>query len=330
MQAVKHLIGLKVVKSNADIYYLMLRMNGRETDSNVMRSVRLLLTGAIDYAGLFPPAALPMSEAVLNYATYRSSNYNWMLGRFVVMAVHLDEFYESASEFIPRDGADPWRISVVVGEDVVGTMHRLKDFNVRRGPGVVCDTVEIKASSPGEIENAVVSLPADVTAYFEIASDEDLADLVATLALRGQRAKIRTGGVTPEAFPSTQQIIRFVRTCLAANIEFKATAGLHHPIRCFRPLTYEANSVEATMHGFLNLFLMTGFAREGFKFNVLEEVMEDEFDEVFRFEDHAITWRDNFSLNLHQIERLRRFGIQSFGSCSFDEPVADLQKMGVL
>ncbi len=305
-------------------------MSALETDSNVMQSVRRLLAGAIDYAGLFPPAGLSMSEAVLNYATYRNSNYKWMLGRFIVMAARLDEFYESASEFLPRDAANPWRLSAVVGEDVVDAMHRVKDFNVRCGPGVVCDTVEIKASSHGAIENAVVSLPASVTAYFEIAPDENLAELVATLALRGQRAKLRTGGVTPDAFPTTQQIIRFVRSCLAANIEFKATAGLHHPIRCFKPLTYEANSVEATMHGFLNLFLMTGFARESYKVSVLEEVMEDEFDEVFRFEDHAATWRDSFSLNLSQIDRLRKFGIQSFGSCSFDEPVADLQKLGIL
>lgn len=305
-------------------------MNAPVTGIDVMQSVKTLLAGAIDYAGLFPPASLPMSEAVLNYATYRNSNYNWMLGRFIVMAARLDEFYEAASEFMPREAANAWRLSAVVGEDVVETMHRIKEFNVRRGPGVVCDTVEIKATSHGAIENAVASLPGDVTAYFEIAPGENLAELVATLALRGQRAKIRTGGVTPDVFPTTQQIIRFVRTCLAANIPFKATAGLHHPIRCFRPLTYEANAVEGTMHGFLNLFLMTGFAREGYKVSVLEEVMEDEFDEGFRFEDHAATWRDSFSLIVYQIDRLRKFGIQSFGSCSFDEPVGDLQKMGIL
>ena len=299
-------------------------------DLNVMQSVRILLADAIDYAGLFPPAGLPMSEAVINYATYRNSNYNWMLGRFIVMAARLDEFYENARDFISRDAANAWRVSVVVGEDVVETMHRIKDFNARCGPGLVCDTVEIKAESHGAIENAVVSLPGGVTAYFEIAPDENLPELVATLALKGQRAKIRTGGVTADAFPTTQQIIRFVRTCLAANIRFKATAGLHHPIRCFRPLTYKADSVEATMHGFLNLFLMTGFAREGYKVSVLEEVMEEEFEEVFRFEDQAAIWRHDYSLNIWQLERLRKHGIQSFGSCSFDDPVSDLQKLGVL
>jgi hypothetical protein len=305
-------------------------MNSPAKGPDVMQSVRMLLTEAIDYAGLFPPATLPVNEAVLNYATYRNSNYRWMLGRFIVMAARLNEFYETALEFLPKDAENAWRVSVVSGEDVVDTLHLIKNFNAKSVPGVVCDTVEIKAASHGKIENAVVSMPADLTAYFEVAPDENLSDLVATLALKRQRAKLRTGGVTPEAFPTTQQIIRFVRTCMAANVPFKATAGLHHPIRCFRPLTYEANSVQGTMHGFLNLFLMTGFAREGYKVSLLEDVMEEEFDEVFRFQDHAATWRNDFSLNIHQIENLRKLGIQSFGSCSFDEPVSDLQKLGVL
>ena len=84
-----------------------------------------------------------------------------------------------------------------------------------------------------------------------------------------------------------------------------------------------------TMHGFLNLFLMTGFAREGFRQMLLDDVMEEEFAEVFRFEDQSASWRD-FSLNTFQLAALRKHGIQSFGSCSFDEPVADLQKLGIL
>lgn len=295
-----------------------------------LRSVATLLNGAIDYAGLFPPSAVSMPEAVINYATYRNSNYAWMLGRFVVTAARLDEFYESARDFVSRDGGNAWRVSVVAGDDVTKTIEQVRAFNVASASGVVCDALEIKADSEGSIENAAHSLPEDLTAYFEIALDDRMPDMVASVALAGQRAKIRTGGITPEAFPRTRDIVRFVRACLAANVKFKATAGLHHPIRCFKPLTYEADSVKGTMHGFLNLFLMTGFAREGYRPQLLEEVMEEEFDEVFRFEDQAAVWRDDFTLNTWQIEALRRNGIQSFGSCSFDEPVADLQKLGIL
>ncbi len=288
------------------------------------------MADAIDYAGLFPPSSVSMSEAVINYAMYRNSNYAWMLGRFVVTAARLDEFYESAKDFISRDGGNAWRVAVVAGDDVTKTIDQVKNFNAANSPSIVCDVLEIRADSAGVIENAALSVPDDITAYFELPLDATLPDLVSTLAVRGQRAKIRTGGVTPEAFPSTQAIIRFVKTCLAANIRFKATAGLHHPIRCFRPLTYQADSVKGTMHGFLNLFLMTGFAREGYRPSLLEDVMEEEFEEVFAFDDQCAIWRDEYVLSTWQIERMREYGLQSFGSCSFDEPVADLQKLGIL
>jgi hypothetical protein len=84
------------------------------------------------------------------------------------------------------------------------------------------------------------------------------------------------------------------------------------------------------MHGFLNVFLMTGFARESYKPDVLEEVLEDEFAEAFTFDPESITWRSENKLELWQIDRLRRFGIQSFGSCSFEEPVEDLSELGLL
>lgn len=306
-------------------------MDTQPREAIVKESVRALLTRAIDYAGLFPPSAVSMPEAVLNYATYRNSNYSWMLGRFVVTAARLDEFIESARDFISRDSGDSaWRVSVVVGGEVTAAINQIKEFNARYGPGVLCDMLEIKADSKGVIDNAVISLPGGVTAYFELGLDAELPEMVSHLAVHGQRAKIRTGGVTADAFPAAAAVIRFVRTCLAANVPFKATAGLHHPIRCFKPLTYEADSAKGTMHGFLNLFLMTGFAREGYRPTLLEDVMEEEFDEVFRFENQSVTWRDEFSLGLSQIENVRSKGIQSFGSCSFDEPVADLQRLGIL
>ena len=296
----------------------------------IKRSVKTLLANVVDYAGLFPPAALSMPEAVINYATYRTSNYSWMLGRFVVTAERLDEFYEAAEDFILRDSGDAWRISVVAGEDINDTIRRVKQANQKFGDGAVIDSLEVRASSTSKVDNTMRDLPSGITVFFELGLGENFPELVAMLAERGASAKIRTGGVTPDAFPKTMDIVKFVRTCLAANVPFKATAGLHHPIRCYRPLTYEENSVQGTMHGFLNLFLMTGMAREGYRMQLLEDVMEEEFNEVFEFEDSAVTWRHDYRLTVPQLALLREKGIQSFGSCSFDEPVADLQKLGVL
>lgn len=295
-----------------------------------MESVRVLLSEIIDYAGLFPPSQVSMAEAVLNYATYKNSNYGWMLGRFVVPVSRLDEFIESAGEMVSRDENGAWHLAVVAGDDINDTIQRLTDFNRTYGPGVVADVLEVKANTSSKIENTVAALPEGITAYFEISTGEAFAELVATLSIKGQRAKIRTGGVERESFPTSKQIIRFVRTCMAANVPFKATAGLHHPIRCFKPLTYEENSAEGTMHGFLNVLLMTAFARESFRVSLLEEVMEEEFEEVFEFTDRGVSWRDIHTLSNAHLGWLRQKGMQSFGSCSFDEPVSDLQKLGIL
>lgn len=307
-------------------------MNVRAVDSPPRESVRILLNEIIDYAGLFPPSQASMSEAVLNYATYRGSNYGWMLGRFVLPVARLDEFYESALEFLPRRGnASPWRLSVLAGEDLSATIRVINEFNRKHSERVVADVLEVKAATVSKIENTVAALPKAITPYFEISPDNrTFVDLVATLGIKKLRAKIRTGGVTREEFPATRDIIRFVRTCMAANVPFKATAGLHHPIRCFKPLTYAPDAPQGTMHGFLNVLVMTGFARESFRVSLLEEIMEEEFEEVFEFTEGGISWRGSHILALGQIERVRSKGMQSFGSCSFDEPVADLQELGVL
>lgn len=303
-----------------------------DTSSNLapIESVRVLLQGAIDYAGLFPPSQLSMSEAVINYATYRNSDYNWLLGRFVVPGARLDEFLENAREFISRDDKSLWRLSVLAGENIYETVKQVVQFNEKNAGSVVIDSLEVKASTISKIENTVDVLPGGLTAYFEIALNHNFAELVSALALANQRAKLRAGGVTPEDFPKSRQIIRFVRTCLGANVLFKATAGLHHPIRCYRPLTYESGGPSGTMHGFLNLFLMTTFARESYRPSLLEELMEDEWGEVFKFNENGVAWRGEHALYNWQIERMRNTGLQSFGSCSFDEPVADLQKLGLL
>lgn len=297
---------------------------------SVLPSVRALLAGAIDYAGLFPPSGTSMSEAVINYATYRNSNFNWMLGRFVVPVSRLGEFEQYAKDFISRDSKSVWHVSALSGEDIYKTVNEIKNFNREYEGSILIDSLEVKANTVSKIENTVGALPEGLTAYFELDTGEIMPELIVQLARRGQRAKIRTGGVTPDAFPSTAEIIRFVKTCLAANVPFKATAGLHHPIRCYRPLTYESNAPHGTMHGFLNLFLMTGFLIEGFRESLLEHVMEEEYDEVIAFDESGVTWQGEFMLTTRNIERLRQSGIQSFGSCSFDEPVTDLQKLGIL
>jgi len=156
-------------------------------------------------------------------------------------------------------------LSVLASEDINETVRQIEDFNAENAPHTVCDAIETKADASWLIENIAESVTPNFTVYFEIPLGEDLADLISTLAINGQRAKIRTGGVTADAFPKSEQITRFMRTCLAANVPFKATAGLHHPLRSVKPLTYEADAPEGTMNGFLNVFLAAAFLQQGYQ-----------------------------------------------------------------
>lgn len=328
-----HELFVKTLDNLYDFYIDLIpvgqNMNAPAESSHIKGSLRLLLSEIIDYAGLFPPSQLSMPEAVRNYATFSGGKYAWMLGRFITPVSRLEEFLESG-EGVIGNAKSPWRLSVLAGEDIYDTIKRINLFNSKNAAVAVCEVLEVKANTVSKIENTVKSLPQDLTAYFEISTGDNFAELVATLALLGQRAKLRTGGTVREDFPSSANIIRFVRTCMAANVPFKATAGLHHPLRCFRPLTYAANAPQGTMHGFLNMLTMTGFARESFRPSRLEQIMEEEFDEVFTFRDNGIAWRNDHYLSLGHIERLRSKGLNSFGSCSFDEPVADMRGMGLL
>ena len=297
-------------------------------------ATRILLEGLVDYAGLFPPAGLDMPAAVREYAAHRDSDAAWMLGRFIVPSVRLEEMEGAAAALLPRDaGTEPWRISVLGGTDPVDDAERVWAFNERHahaGPGrAVIDTMELRAADATAAERVVRSVPGGVTAYVEIPVADDPADLIGVLRRVGARAKVRTGGVTPDAFPLPAHLARFIRACADAGVAFKATAGLHHPIRGEFRLTYEAGSPTGTMYGFLNVFLAAGFAAQGVPLAELEAMLTESDPASLMFSDRGIAWGGR-RLDLDDLRHLRARGAVAFGSCSFSEPVADLRALRIL
>lgn len=305
-------------------------MKNLMTHSNPKASVRALLTEIIDYAGLFPPAQLSMPKAVANYAAYKNNSYRWMLGRFVVPVARLEEFAESAKNFFSPGGEEPWRLSVLGGEDIYQTVRQIQDFNQRYQAQAACDALELKAETTYQIKEMSNAVPQGLETYFEIPVGESLAELVSTLAIFGHRAKIRTGGTSEKDFPPIERIAKFMRVCLAANVPFKATAGLHHPLRSVKPLTYEPDAPEAAMNGFLNVFLAAAFLRQGGQPRLIHDLLKDKRADNFLFDDNGVLWRQEHFINSLQIENARIRGAVSFGSCSFVEPVEDLQEIGLL
>jgi len=301
-------------------------------------SLRDLLSGLIDYAGLFPPAALDMPAAAREYAEYRESEYRWALGRFVIPVARLDEFERAAEDVLPdgaREGKEFWRLSALGGGDLASDLNRIADFNRKyaasdSSAGVaIIDTIEIKAEQPADIENAMRLAPAKLMPYFEIPIGADPTELIKKIAEIEARAKVRTGVVTVEAFPSSFNLARFIKICAEEDVPFKATAGLHHPLRSVNKLTYAPDSASAMMHGFLNVFLAAAFAQNGMDVDRLVELLEEKSPEAFKFDSGGVTWRDEMVVR-GQVRNTRSLLAIAFGSCSFEEPIEDLKKIGLL
>src|SRR4051794_24195354 len=95
-----------------------------------MKAVDALLTGLIDYAGLFPPASQDMRTAVQSYSSYLISADRQALGRFIVPLARLAEFESATRDLLPRGPeAEPWRLSVLIGDDFTGASGRIVAFN---------------------------------------------------------------------------------------------------------------------------------------------------------------------------------------------------------
>jgi|SRR3954451_2325280 len=295
-----------------------------------MDAIHILLQNSIDYAGLFPPAGLDMHAAVANYSRYLRGPDSWALGRFVLPLERIEEFEAAARPHLSVPGGPaPWQLSALVGANIDADLATVAAFNSGTAPRVLIDSLELKASTGSVAEDSIRMLPPQLQAYIEIPIDGDPSGLLAAIARGGRRAKVRTGGVTPDAFPPSSDLIRFMAACLRAGIPFKATAGLHHPLRAEYNLTYASDSPRGLMFGFLNLFLAAAFLQAGLTEELAERLLEERSLEAFQIDEQSVQWLGH-RLTLRDLRRARLQGLVSFGSCSFTEPLEALQALGLL
>ncbi len=139
-------------------------------------------------------------------------------------------------------------------------------------------------------------------------------------------AKVRTGGLTLESIPPAEELAEFLCRAAERRLAFKATAGLHHPVLRDRPLTYAPDAPRGVMHGFVNVFLAAAFAWHGADGATVLKVLSETDAVAFQFHDDRAYWRDQ-SLSMEQISEARLKFAHSFGSCSFEEPLADLREL---
>lgn len=289
---------------------------------HVSPPLRALLRGAIDYAGLFPPAALALPDAAARYAEHRTSDDAWALGRFVVPAARLGEL-ASVVAALPGDAAHPpWPSSALLGSGLAADADGIAAHDGAGSPLRV-EAVEARTETVDDVRRVRAAFPVLGEIYCEVPVRADPRALVAAIGAAGMRAKIRTGGVTPDAFPSAAEVARFLAACVDSGVPYKATAGLHHPLRAEFALTYAADAPRGTMHGYLNVLLAAALLADGASQADVVRLLEERDPHAFETTDEGIAWRGHL-VSTAAIGRSRARSAIAFGSCSFREPLDDL------
>lgn len=323
----------------------------------VTPSLRAFMLNLIDYAGLFPPASLPLDQAFAHYTRYRQEPESWMLSRFIIPAARLEELSTTAEHTfsaytanneLEADDRYPFSVLGRGGESVDEFMRHLRadldavaGFRARHEGAVSADVFEVRlpVTNDKTLLEDLIRQCVDVfeanggfSVYYEVPDIHNQWESRVETALQvigeiqpSARFKLRCGGTEASAFPSTDQIAFALRTCEASWISLKATAGLHHPIRHY------SAEVGTKMHGFLNLF---GAGVLAYFYNLNHDeivaILEDENAEHFTFSDDHFAWKDYLHASIDSITTARLTVLTSYGSCSFDEPRADLRTLGLL
>lgn len=284
----------------------------------MIASLRTLLDQAIDYAGLFPPAALPMEQAAAEFAELRHGEHAWLVRRFVCPVAWLGDLLP----LLPESVEEPWQVTAL-GTSLEGyrqDLNAIERFEEQAAGRALVEAYEVKAS-PADLGAGGLKAVANAgfeEVFVELAWGEEQLDALHRLAaVEGIGAKARTGGLEASAFPSVEQVGAFVHECLSLDLPFKLTAGLHHP------LPRHDEGVQARMHGFLNVLLATSLAvaHDWSREEVCRALAEEDAKAIW-FTDCGAGWRD-WEASLDDLEAGREFFV-SWGSCSVQEPLDDL------
>jgi hypothetical protein len=298
--------------------------------------LRFLLQGTFDYAGMFAPASLPFKQAIDKYCWgCREARRNGSLARFVCPADKLAELTVLDSH---------WPVSLVLSprpkDSIVEEVRRIVRQVESLCPRPLVSSLELRLPPDADIERLVPDVAraavsdvkngtSKIGISFELPADSGI-EMVERLARavaanpssedpRRLQLKVRTGGTEAAAVPTSERLTCFLMACQAANVYWKATAGLHNPVRCFDP------ALGVLVHGFINLLMASVLAKAlALTKSQVQELIEDQDPQSFAWLDDRVAWRN---LSIPKGAALNG-PMQSFGTCSVDEPMQHLRELG--
>ena len=287
-------------------------------------SARALMAGAVDYAGLFPPAQLPLADALAEYRRALAGADAWMLGRFIVPAMQLSVLADA----VVRDAHDGrgWTVSAIVREHMDEDAAAVQAFNQRAANlHVRVDTIECRPSSSDSMTWLAKTFSPAFTVHVEVGVGPTARDDLRVVARHQLRAKVRTGGLAPDAFPAPASLVAFIESARDVGVPFKATAGLHHAMRGAYPLSDEIGAQSATMHGFVNLMLATATVGQRLPTTTAAALLTRTDHSALVIDAESVRW-DDVELSIGAIGRMREAQCVSFGACSFREPADEYRR----
>ena len=289
------------------------------TSTAVHPSVRAAFDTLIDYAGLFPPAQLEPPAAEREYLAARAGPQAWMLGRFIVPAAGLTRADLPSPVLSPSSLSRVWRRS----SEVAGLRERGLNIEVLEIPLGTSRPESVKLLEEA-LSRCAAARYSGVCRSIRVRrrGTSRCRDDDARLARAGVGAKIRCGGLTASAFPSVEEVATFIAAAQAHGVPFKATAGLHHPVRHVDPNT------GFTMHGFLNLLAAAALA-PSLEPEALATIVAEEEPQRLSIRRRVVCVARSSHRRRGGCERTRRSGFVAYGSCSFAEPVDDLVALGM-
>lgn len=254
-----------------------------------------LFAALFDDAAIFPPGNVPMGEAVRSHLTSLDSASAPYVGPFVCSDTRLSELQGVLG------GAAIQLALTTRADNYPAAVHA-----VLSDPRFTLRSVEIATH---DVLVPVSELPSTATVYLELpwGAQPDLPP--------GTALKLRTGGETSDAFPTEDQLAHALGYCVAQDIRFKLTAGLHNAIRHTDPVTGFEH------HGFLNVILAVLAA--------LGEAPDGDLADILANRDGDEVADGISAMNAADVDRVRHY-FRSFGTCSTSEPINDLHELGLL
>ncbi|MFL6180081.1 MAG: hypothetical protein ACJ74E_09550 [Actinomycetes bacterium] len=263
-----------------------------------------------DDAALFPPRRAHATDAVVEHRAWRKSGYASFVGPLVCS----DAQWRRVKEQL--DDGDAFEVALTVPGGVTALAQAVAPLQRAH---VSLTQIEVAINSVDEVAQ-VVDFVRDVSApgrhtYVELPLALLTTEVCSEVAAAGLRLKVRTGGITADAFPSELELASAILACVKADAAFKLTAGLHHAVR------HRDVNTGFEHHGFLNVLLATSAAVRGSDASCVATMLGLE---------HPTTIAASIRALDHALAEAVRQHFISFGTCSIDEPIEDLVRLGLI